>query len=163
MGLFTLNNIPHLLLPMCPSASVLPVQPRAHMGRCSLCEAVIKPCLWNGALRVGLCCILADAAARLCVGTCGKRSRTQGCGCYTASINTGDPVMLQSCGPQSEPVCCNMTSTKLSGKLSVHPNTHVWEVNGWDFVRRFCANRLRSTFSQHCSFQCAKREAVSGK
>lgn len=68
---------------------------------------------------MALCCILADAAARLCVGTCWRRPRTQGCGCYTAPTNTS-PSCYSVQKEKKTTVCCNMTSTDLSGKLSVH-------------------------------------------
>lgn len=101
----------------------------AHTERCSLCEAVIKRCLWNGALRVGLCCILADAAARLSVGTGRGRGRRDAVAPqhrFTHVVTSC--YCFQRRKKRKEKKCCNMTSTELSGKLSVHQHPRLWKV-----------------------------------
>lgn len=55
------------------------------------------------------------------------------------------------CRLQNGLVCCNMTSIPVFPP----PNTYIWKVDAFLF-HCFCANRSRSTFSQHCSFQCTK-------
>lgn len=58
------------------------------------------------------------------------------------------------CGPKTT-VCCHMTH-RAFWKAVRQQHTHVCKVNASNVVRCFCAYRLRSTFSQHCSSQCAK-------
>lgn len=88
---------------------------------------------------MGPCCILADAAARLWEQTCWKRM--QGCGCYTASILSSHHLQTRLLQYDSHSI--------------PPPNTYIWKVDAF-LLHCFCANRSRSTFSQHCSFQCTK-------
>lgn len=99
---------------------------------------------------MGLCCILADAAARLCVGKPAVRGRGRRDAVATQHrLTQGSPSCYSS---QTEgTVCCNMTSAELSGKLSVQQHPRLRGERTRVSVRRFCANRLRSTFSQHCA------------
>lgn len=88
---------------------------------------------------MGPCCIRADAAARLWEQTCWKRM--QGCGCYTASILSSHHLQTRLLQYDSHSI--------------PPPNTYIWKVDAF-LLHCFCANRSRSTFSQHCSFQCTK-------
>lgn len=100
-----------------------------------------------------------------CCGTpqCGnwKRSRTQGCGCSKASIYTRCHLMLQFSKAKKKRKRKKMLQYDIYRAFwkAVRPPTPT-SMKGSYFVRCFCANRLRSTFSQHCSSQCAKREAM---
>lgn len=57
-------------------------------------------------------------------------------------LTTGAPVMLQSAGPQNEPVCCNMTSTELSRMPPVHQHPRL---KGERLL--FCAPLLRKSIA----------------
>lgn len=109
----------------------------------------MKWCTTGGpVLHLGRCC-----GTPLCVGTCWKRSRTQGCGCYTLSTKTGGPSCYSFADRQTT-ICCNMESTGALWK-AVRPPTPTSERRTLGILRAPSAqNRLRSTFSQHCA-KCA--------
>lgn len=88
-----------------------------------------------------------------------KRSRTQGCGCYTASINTGSPSCYGLPTRGETRIWCNMTSTELSGKLSVHQHPRL-KGELFAFFAPLLRKSIASTFRQRRPPQCAKCAAT---
>lgn len=124
------------------------------------CVKKKKPMKWcttgGPVLHLGRCC-----GTPLSRGTCWRRSRTQGCGCYTPSINA---VAIPSCygapppPPKKPELFAAIWHPQSVVESCPSTNTHVWKANGWCFSAPLSApidcDQPSANIAR--SFQCAK-------